>query len=156
MRRPILNVQVLNDGILDVLDNEKVIWLVDAAIRPLAVPVRRTIAVDDMARDARDGDVGAGQNNGVKVAVFCSTKGCGACKGKRGAGLQGQAESAGGRSRDAREEDVGAGFNGRRDACVGRYGAVVASRDLGGGGSGKGSLGGSGSCLGSAGSSGCL
>lgn len=67
--RPVLDVEIGDLGVVDLLDDEEVVGLVLSTIGALAVPVSRTIALDDMAFGAGDGDVGTGNDDGVEVIV---------------------------------------------------------------------------------------
>lgn len=55
MRRPVLDVQVFDKGVLDFLDHKEVVRLVAATVRAFTVPVSRTISVNDVACGSSDG-----------------------------------------------------------------------------------------------------
>lgn len=62
--------------------------LVSSAVRSLAVPVSSTVAVDNVAILTSDEDVGAGDDDGVKVAVLGVAECCLAGEDDGSAGLE--------------------------------------------------------------------
>lgn len=70
VNRPVLNVEIGDLGVVDLLDDKEVIWLVLSPIRAFPVPISRTIALNDILspppRGTSDGDVGTRDDDGIK------------------------------------------------------------------------------------------
>lgn len=55
VRRPVLDVQVLDQAVRDLLDHEEVVGLVTASVGAFTIPVGRAVAVDHVAFSPSDG-----------------------------------------------------------------------------------------------------
>lgn len=69
VNRPVLNVEIGDLGVVDLLDDKEVIWLVLSPIRAFPVPISRTIALKDIQPPlpgTSDGDVGTRDDDGIK------------------------------------------------------------------------------------------
>lgn len=88
MRRPVLDVQSAERGIVHVLNHNKVIRLDGAAIASYAIPVCGAVAINDRSRCTRHGDERASNLDRVEVLVGRVAKLRCTAKDNRGVVLQ--------------------------------------------------------------------
>lgn len=116
MRRPVLDVQVLDSGVRGAGDDKEVVGLGGTSVGALAVPVGGAVTVNHGTLGTADGDVVTRDDDSVKVLIGRVAEGGGAGEDHGRGGLQARQVQRG-RRRDAEvvQDDVGARCDGAGD-----------------------------------------
>lgn len=109
VRGPVLDGELLECCALQIRKLEEVVWLLRSAVATLAIPVLRTLAVDDSTCQTSNLGVGALEHDWCVVGVGGVLNGHSTSKEESTAAGDSDGEGLRGRDSDAVKQDVGAG-----------------------------------------------